>query len=125
MDRRTRLSPAAVAVVAAVLGLLVALADVWSPFGDDSAKSTILLWLVCSGVLGFARPERPWRWAFSMGPWLPLTHLVRHGFGVTGPVHPGTTSSFLLLLALSIAVCSGGAYTGAAARQIFGPTGPQ
>jgi hypothetical protein len=48
--------------------LLAAAAERAAPFEDDSAKSTILLWLLFSGLLGFARPKRPWRWAVSIGP---------------------------------------------------------
>ena len=43
-----------------------------APFGDDTGQFTVFLWLVSSGLLGFVMPRRPWLWAVSIGPWLPL-----------------------------------------------------
>jgi hypothetical protein len=118
-----RLSTHAVFVVAAILGLLIAAADVAAPFGDDTAPFIVFLWLLTSGVLGFARPRRPWWWAVSVGPWLPLTHLIRHALGWSGPIRPDTYGSALILLVFSVAVCSLGAYGGALARR-FVPFAP-
>jgi hypothetical protein len=111
-------------VVAAALGLLTTAADRAAPFGDDSAKSTILLWLLFSGLLGFARPKRPWRWAVSIGPWLPATALVLHALGQPGWVRPDTYATALILVVVSLAVCSLGAYGGAFTRLALFPPAP-
>jgi hypothetical protein len=118
MDGHKRLSTAAVIGVASFLGLLVGFTDVLSLFRDDSSQFTIFLWLVCSGVLGFARPERPWFWAVAMGPWLSLTYLALPTLSPSGMVERKTWASLLGLLAVSLAVCSAGAYAGAVARRM-------
>src|SRR4051812_47772974 len=69
MKPGVRLPTLAVFAVASVAGLLIAASDFASPFGDDSAQFTIVLWLASSAVLGFARPGRAWRWALTVGPW--------------------------------------------------------
>jgi hypothetical protein len=121
---RQRLSTTAVFAVASILGLLIAASDVLSPIGDDSAQFTVLLWLVSSGVLGFARPGRPWRWAISLGPWLPVTHLVRRGLGQPAAIAPNTYGTILVLFPVSVAVCLVGAYGGAAIRRFLLPPKP-
>ena len=121
MKHPARLSTAAVCVVASVLGLLIAAADVLSPFGDDSAKLSILLWLLASAALGFARPGRPWAWAVLVGPWLPLTHLGAASCGLPGSIYPNTYGSILLLFPVAAAVCSVGAYGGALVRRAWFP----
>lgn len=121
--RHGRLSTPAVFVVATTLGLLIAAVDVASPFGDDTSQFIVFLWLLTGSVLGFARPRRPWWWAVSVGPWLPLTHLIRRILGFPGPIHPNTYGSALILLVFSVVVCSMGAYGGALARR-FVPFAP-
>ena len=59
MNQQPRFSTPVVFLVASVLGVLIAAADVAAPFGDDSAKSTIVLWLVASGVAGMLNPPAP------------------------------------------------------------------
>ena len=100
--------------VASALGILIALADRAEPFGDDSSKSTILLWLACSGLLGFALPRRPWLWAIAVGPWLPATYLILHALGLHSPIKPDTYTSSLLLMGVSVVVLRGGSLRGSA-----------
>ena len=88
MTLDARRSEAAAFVIPSALGLLIAAIDRAAPFGDDSAQFTLLLWLLACGLLGFARPERPWRWAVLVGPWLSLVGLMRHMLGRPGPIHP-------------------------------------
>jgi hypothetical protein len=107
--------------VASGLGILIALVDRAEPFGDDSSKSTILLWLACSGMLGFALPRRPWLWAVSVGPWLPATYLILHALGLHSPIKPDTYTSGLLLMGFSLVVCAVAAYAGALVRRIVRP----
>jgi hypothetical protein len=95
-----------------------------SLFGDDSAQFTVFLWLLSSGLLGFARPRRPWLWALFIGPWLSLTNLVLHLLGLPGSIHPDTYTTILILLPLSLAVCSLGAYVGALVRRALRPLSP-
>jgi hypothetical protein len=116
--------PAVAIVIATGLGLLIALLDRASLFGDDSAQFTVFLWLLCSGLLGFARPRRPWLWAVLIGPWLSLTNLVLHVLGQPGSVHPNAYTTILILLPISLAVCSVGAYGGALVRRALMPLSP-
>jgi hypothetical protein len=108
-------------LVASGLGILIALVDRAEPFGDDSSKSTILLWLVCSGMLGFALPRSPWLWAVSVGPWLPATYLSLHALGLHSPIKPDTYMSGFLLMGVSLVVCAVGAYAGALVRRSVWP----
>jgi hypothetical protein len=107
--------------VASGLGILIALVDRAEPFGDDSSKSTILLWLACSGLLGFALPRSPWLWAVSIGPWVSAMYLILHALGLHSPIKPDTYTSGLLLMGVSLVVCTVGAYAGAMVRRIVRP----
>ncbi len=118
MTGRSRFGQSIAIAVASGMGIMVALVDRATPFGDDSSKSTIVLWLVCSGLLGFAIPVRPWRWALFVGPWLPAMYLLLHSLGAANPIHPDTNASSLMLMVFSIAICTVGAYAGAVARRI-------
>jgi hypothetical protein len=120
MNRMNPLPTWAVLLFATVLGLSIAATDVAGPFGDDSAQFTVLLWLVASGVLGYARPGRPWSWALAVGPWLPLTQLVRDLLRWPDSLQPATARTILILVPFSIAVCLVGAYGGALARRLGG-----
>ena len=108
-------------VVASGLGILIAVVDRAEPFGDDSSKSTILLWLACSGLLGVALPRSPWLWAVSVGPWLSAMYLILHALGLHSPMKPDTYTSGLLLMGVSLVVCAVGAYAGALVRRITWP----
>jgi hypothetical protein len=124
MKHDSRTSQAIAMVFASISGLVIAALDRASFFGDDSAQFTVFLWLLASGLLGFTRPRRPWLWAVLIGPWLSLTNLVRHVLGLPGSVHPDTYTTILLLLPLSLAICSLGAYGGALARRALLPPSP-
>ncbi len=121
MKQHSGLSQTIGIVVASGLGILIGLVDRAAPFGDDSSKSTIVLWLACSGLLGFAMPRRPWLWAVSVGPWLPAMYLVLQAMGFHSPIKPDTYTTSLLLLGVSLVVCAVGAYGGAFGRRILGP----
>jgi hypothetical protein len=105
-------------ILGVLSGLLVAWLDVRAPWGDDSAKVVLLLWVAVTGPLGYLRPRRPWRWALVVGPWLPLTHLARHVLGMPDMIHPNTYATILLLFPVSVAACSLGAYGGALLRRV-------
>jgi hypothetical protein len=98
---------------AVTLGMFIAAFDVVAPFGDDSAKATLLLLLVGSGQFGFLEPLHPWRWALAVGAWLPLGHLALHAFGFNDTINPNTYGTILLLVPVSLAACLVGAYAGA------------
>jgi hypothetical protein len=102
--------------VAIVLGLLTAWADVAAPFGDDSEKLTLLLWLLSCGVLGLLQPRRAWRWALLVGPWVPLVHFLLHAFGFRDSINPNSYATILLLVPLSLVVCLLAAYAGSLVR---------
>jgi len=110
--------------IASGLGILIALADRAEPFGDDSSKSTILLWFACSGLLGFTLPRTPWLWAISVGPWLSMMYLILHALGLHSPIKPDTYTTGVLLMGVSLVVCAVGAYSGAFARRIIWPPSP-
>jgi|SRR5579883_1048319 len=108
-------------VVPSALGLLITAIDRAAPFGDDSSQFTVFLWLASSGLLGFVRPARPWLWAVLLGPWLPLGYLVMHVLGFPDSFQPSTYATLLSLLALSLTICSAGAYGGALLRKLGSP----
>ena len=108
-------------VIAPVFGILTAAQDWAAPFGDDSSKSTIVLWLAFSGLLGFADPRRPWLWAVLVGPWLPLMYLVLQAAKLFTWPAPNNDFTGLILLPVSLVVCAIGAYAGAMVRRISLP----
>ena len=59
------------------LGLLLAYVDS-RPTWDDTGISAGLL-LVSSGLLGAVEPARPWRWALSVGIWIPVVGILTGG----------------------------------------------
>lgn len=107
--------------LASGLGIAIALIDRAAPFGDDSAQFTVFLWLLCSGLLGFVMPRRPWLWAVAVGPWLPAMYLVLQVLGLHAPIKPDTLTTSLILIPISLAACAVGAYAGALARRILLP----
>jgi hypothetical protein len=108
-------------LVAAVLGLVIAAIDLAAPFGDDSGQFTVFLWLVASGLLGFAMPAQPWRWAAIMGPVLPLTYLVMKATGHLPRDDRNGYGTYMILIPISLAVCLLGTYAGVAARRLVIP----
>jgi hypothetical protein len=102
---------------ASAFGVLIAVVDVAAPFGDDSAKATLLLLVIFSGLLGFLLPLDPWRWALAVGFWLPLGHVVLHTLGLHDTINPNTYGTILLLIPVSLVACSLGAYAGAFVRR--------
>ena len=104
-------------LIASALGILTAAQDWAAPFGDDSSKSTIVLWLAFSGLLGFADPRRPWLWAVLVGPWLPLMYLVLQAAKLFTWPAPNNDFTGLILLPVSLVVCAIGSYAGAMVRR--------
>ena len=104
-------------ILAVALGLLAASVDVAAPFGDDTAKATVLLWLVSAGLLGFLQPRRPWRWALLIGPWVSAVYLLWRALGLPVAINPNTYTTILLLVPVSLAVCLTAAYSGSMIRR--------
>jgi hypothetical protein len=102
---------------AAVIGLGITAADLATPFGDDTSQFTVFLWLLASGLIGFALPVRPWRWAAVLGPILPIAYLVMKLAGCLPPDDRNGYLSYFILLPFSLAICLLGTYAGAAARR--------
>jgi hypothetical protein len=123
MMKAAKLAETVVVAVASGLGILVGVIDQVAPFGDDSSKLTILLWLLASGSLGFVMPRRPWQWGTLVGPWLTLIHLLVHALGLPDSIHPNTYAAILLLFPVSLAVCFVGAHGGALARRLVAQPG--
>jgi hypothetical protein len=103
------------------LGLLAAWFDVAAPFGDDTEKGTLLLWLVSCGALGLLQPRRPWRWALLVGPWVPAAHFALHALGRPDSLNPGGYTTILVLVPVALAVCLLGAYGGSLLRSAGRP----
>jgi hypothetical protein len=108
-------------LVAAGLGLVIAAIDLATPFGDDTGQFTVFLWLLTSGLLGFAMPRRPWRFAAIVGPALPLAYLVMRLTEHLPRDDRNGYSTYLILIPVSLAVCLVGTYAGAAARRFVMP----
>jgi hypothetical protein len=127
-DRRAGITFACY-VFAVLLGLLIAYLDIVSLFGDDSAKVTLLLLIVSSGLLGLIQPRRPWRWAVAIGLCLPAVHFLRHVLGLAEsdpplylfPASGGDTeggyTGILILVAVSLAACLVGSFCGSWLRK--------
>jgi hypothetical protein len=98
--------------LALALGLLVAWFAVAAPFGDDTSKVTVLLWLVSAGILGLLQPHQPWRWALAIGPWVSVIHGIRHALDLPATINPNTYTTILILVPVSLVVCLLGAYGG-------------
>lgn len=105
MAHDSKVGDALAAVVATGLGVLIALIDRGSPFGDDSAKFALVLLFAAGMTLGLARPRRPWRWSLCVGVWLPALFALNGG-----------TKPYLLLL-ISLGVSTLGALAGAIFRR--------
>jgi len=106
--------------LAVLLGLLIAAFDLVTPFGDDTPKATLVLLASSGGLLGLLQPRRPWRWGIVAGLWMPLAHGFFFLAGGGHAINPNTWPAYLLLLAVSIAICTGGSYAGATARRAIG-----
>jgi hypothetical protein len=119
--KQDRFFQATAIAVASGSGMVIAAVDRAAPFGDDSAQFTVLLWLACSSVLGFAMPRRPWLWAVCVGPWLGMLGVVLHVVGSPAHLNPDSYSTSLIVMALSLAVCAVGAYGGALVRRVTWP----
>lgn len=104
--------------LAIVFGLLVAAFDVAVPFGDDTEKGTVFLWVICCGLLGFLRPTRPWRWACLVGLWVPAAHLVLHALDLPDSINPNDYATILVLVPVSLAICALAAWSGAFVRHL-------
>jgi hypothetical protein len=111
-------------VIAVGLGLLIAAIDIATPFGDDSSQFTVFLWLVSTGILGFAMPERPWRWSLLVGPSLPLTYIGLRIAGLLPRDDRNGYVTYLILVPVSLAVCLLGSYAGSVARRFVMPPSP-
>ena len=111
--------PAILALIgcAVLLGLGIAWIDVAAPWGDDTAKCILVLWLAAGGVLGFCGPVKPWRWACALGPWLPLVHGIRYSLGLPGSIQPNTPATILILVPIALGACVAGTYAGASLRR--------
>jgi peptidoglycan/LPS O-acetylase OafA/YrhL len=120
MNNGSRLKSLIVAVAAAGMGLVIAALDLISPFGDDSAQFTISLWLACCGILGFAAPYRPWRWALLVGPWVAFLYLVLHFVRPIALAKPFSYDD-LFLIPIGLVVCLVGAYGGVLLRRLLLP----
>jgi len=103
--------------LAVFLGLLIAAFDLGAPFGDDTEKATIILLAASGGLLGFLQPNWPWRWGITAGVWMPLSHGVFYLFGWGHAINPNTFPAYLLLLAVSVAICTAGGYPGSLLRK--------
>jgi hypothetical protein len=101
----------------AAAGILTAAIDVAAPWGDDTAKVTLLLLIIFGGLLGFTQPVKPWRWALLVGLWLPITHLVMPSLGIPDKINPATYTTALILIPVALAACLLGAYGGAFLRM--------
>jgi len=121
MEGNARVLRPVAQAIAAGLGLVIAAIDVAAPFGDDSSQFTVFLWVVSSGLFGFAMPQRPWRWAVLIGPILPLTYLVLRVAGLLPRDDRNGYLTYLILVPVSLAVCLVGSYVGAAARRLVMP----
>jgi hypothetical protein len=115
-DRRAGITFACY-VFAVLLGLLIAYLDIVSLFGDDSAKVTLLLLIVSSGLLGLIQPRRPWRWAVAIGMCLPVVHFLRHVLGLAESGNLKAYTGILILVAVSLAACLLGAFCGSWLRK--------
>jgi hypothetical protein len=104
--------------LALILGVAVAVFDVAAPFGDDTEKGTVFLWLIASAVLGFCGPDGLWRWALLVGIGVPAAHFVLYLLGWPDSLHPNRLSTILLLVPVSVAICLLGAYGGVLARLL-------
>ena len=103
--------------VACMAGFGIAWFDVAAPFGDDTEKGTILLWLLSSGIFGLVWPVRPWRWAMLIGLPVPAVHFALHWLNAADSLNPNAYSTIMILLPVSAAVCLFAAYSGSFLRH--------
>jgi hypothetical protein len=111
-DHRPLWLAAGTYALAVSLGLLTAWFDVAAPFGDDTSKCTIVLWLLSSGILGFLQPRRPWRWALLVGLGVPACHIARHALDLPDTINPNTYTTSLILVPIALGVCGFAAWVG-------------
>ncbi len=94
--------------VALVLGGGIAFCDLHS----KEVQGSVLLLLIVCGLLGWAQPARPWRWALLVGVWLPVSEFIAQAvrYPTAYPLNPPT--SVIALIPSFI-----GAYLGALAAK--------
>jgi hypothetical protein len=76
---------------------------------------TALLVLASTMLLGWLRPEKPWRWIVAVGMWVPIVMLLAHAFLAEKPYPAQIYESFLGFL-----TGTAGAYGGALGRKAMG-----
>jgi hypothetical protein len=101
-------SDAPVYVIAAILGISAGILDV--KIGD--LLLTAMFVLDSTMVLGFVRPQRPWRWIVAVASFVPLVQLLAFAFFRQKPYRAQIYESFLGFLT-GIA----GAYGGSVFRK--------
>src|SRR5262245_56490543 len=90
-----------------LVGLALAAVDPSPGFDDTGVLVTAIL--AAAILFGAIRPARAWLVGLTIGGWIPLANIIRHG-------------DYGTLVALAIALT--GAYVGAALRLLAAPAGP-
>jgi hypothetical protein len=97
-------------VLAALAGIATGVADV----AVNDLLFTALLVLMACMLLGFARPQWPWRWVVVVVACIPLAELVAYSMLTVKPTRGQVYGSFLTALP-GVA----GAYGGAVMRKVM------
>lgn len=100
-------------LLAFTLGITIGLLDLHA----TEVQGSVLLILICAGLLGFVRPRMAWLWAITIGLCLLLVHLVANFLHY--PSYPVEPNVFATLIALIPAFL--GAYGGVLLRYMITP----
>jgi hypothetical protein len=98
-----------------VLALVGGLFAGWVDFNNDEPQAAVIVILLCTALLGFARPRKSWIWALIVALCLPLVYLLARAAGLrpVGWPEPGIYASLLALIPAFI-----GAYGVALLRMV-------
>jgi hypothetical protein len=108
-------------MLTALAGAAIALGNMVEICGDDCAKTILALWFMASGAIGILAPERPWRWACTLGLSFVICGLSFHALRYGSLEDSQVLLTFLILWPLSTAVSLIGGYAGSCLRYVAKP----
>ncbi len=98
-------------LLAVIFGILAAITHI--TIGDPLL--TALVVLISTMILGFARPERPWRWTLIVGLLVPIVMLVANAIHYYKTLTRAGLAGSILIMLPGIA----GAYGGSVGRRFI------
>ncbi len=108
-------------VAGLLAGAVIAAVDSFAFGGEVSPIVIVGMLLVVAAAAGMVWGIRALAVAVAVWAWLPMTHLVKHVFGLPDTIHPNTYASILKLALFSFVITAAGLAFGLASRRLLPP----